>query len=90
MILTTTFTAFGKSILLVADTDKIDRNYNDESYAYWVVEDQEDPEKVYEVNIWKENGEFTTSGMVYAFANRENFEYAGDADEEIEISFAKC
>lgn len=84
MILDTPFIAFGKEYKLALDTKKLDRNYDDEDYAYWIVETNG---KIFEINIWKLNGHFTTSGKVYAFASVGAFE-DDDADEELEIKFS--
>ena len=79
------FEMFGVRYDMTFDTNEIDRNYDDETYAYWVIERNG---KFFEVNIWKDdNGNFTDSGKVYGFSDRGNFENAGDADEEVDVKF---
>lgn len=85
----TKFTMFGKQYSFLLNTDKLDRNYSDENYAYWVFEHDG---HYFEINIWKDkeiDGEFTTNGKVYGFIDYENLMEAGDCDEEKEISFVE-
>ena len=42
MILNTSFTVFGKEYKLALDTKKLDKNYDDEHYAYWLIETDEE------------------------------------------------
>lgn len=84
MLLETTITALGETFSARFDTEKIDRNYDDEEYAYWVIEHSG---HYYEVNIWKEDGIFVRTGKAYAFDNLGNFENAGFPDDECELVF---
>lgn len=84
MLLHTTITALGETFTATVDTEKIDRNYNDEEYAYWIIEHLG---HYYEVNIWKQNGVFTNKGKAYAFDNIGKFEEAGNPDDECELVF---
>ena len=85
MLLDTFFTAFNEEVHVTVNTKDLDRNYDDEEYAYWIVERNG---HYYEVNIWKdEDGNFTNNGKVYAFADYGKFEDAGEPDEECDITF---
>lgn len=85
MIYKTKFNAFGIEYQFVLDTDDIERNHEDESYGYWIVEKDGHH---FEVNIWKENGSFSDNGKVYCFKDYGNFVDAGAADEEHDIEFS--
>ncbi len=54
-----------KEYKLTLDTRLLQRNYDDEDYAYWL-EDLGDGRWA-EVNIWKENGDFTSEGVAYIY-----------------------
>ena len=84
MILETTITAFGETFKVNLDTEKLDRNYDDEDYAYWILEHSG---HYFEINVWKENETFTTEGKAYAYINLESFEYADLPNEECELVF---
>mgnify|MGYP006988909798 CR=1 FL=1 len=80
----TSFIMFSTRYEFMLNIDNLDRNYDDEPYAYWIVEKDG---KYFEVNIWKDDdGNFTSDGKVYGFRDYGNFCNAGNADEETEIT----
>lgn len=73
MILTTTFKVKGREYSLSLDTDKADRDYEDENYAEWFVTAED--KRILEVTVWKDtHGDFTSDGIVEVFKNRREFE----------------
>lgn len=72
-ILTTTFKVKGREYSLSLDTDKADRDYEDENYAEWFVTAED--KRILEVTVWKDtHGDFTSDGIVEVFKNRREFE----------------
>ena len=68
------------------DTNKLDRNYDDEDYAYWIVKDKRG--YMHEINIYKdEKGEFLMEGKDYVWFDYDDFEDGILADEEEDIEF---
>lgn len=68
------------------DTNKLDRNYDDEDYAYWIVKDKRG--YMHEINIYKdEKGEFLMEGKDYVWFDYGDFEDWKDADIEEDIEF---
>ncbi len=68
------------------DTKDLARNYDDEDYGYWIVEDKFG--YVHEINIDKsENGEFLLTGYDYIWFDKGNFEDGADADASEDIVF---
>ena len=68
------------------DTDKLDRNYEDEDYAYWIVQDYRG--YVHEVTIDKDNdGRFLFTGRDYVWFDLGDFEDGRDADKSFPIEF---
>ena len=83
MTFRTSFIMFGSRYEFLLDTESIDRNYDDEFYAYWIVERDG---KYFEVNIWKDdNGNFTNDGKVYGYNDHESFCNGNEPNEETEI-----
>ena len=73
MILTTAFKSKGREYTLSLDTDKADRNYEDENYAEWFITTED--ERILEVTVWKdEQDRFTNDGMVEVYKNKSDFE----------------
>ncbi len=73
MILTATFKSKGKKYSLSLDTDRPDRNYEDENYAEWFV--TADDGRILEVTVWKDaNGLFTSDGTVEVYSSNSAFE----------------
>ena len=68
------------------DTKNLARNYEDEIYAYWIVEDVY--HHYHEVNILKEGGKFLLKGYDYLYQNREMFEEGLDYMFQQEITFS--
>ena len=68
------------------DTEKLDRNYDDEPYAYWIVKDKHG--YIHEININKdEDGEFLLTGVDYVWFHYSSFENCDTADVEEYIEF---
>ena len=68
------------------DTNKLDRNYDDEDYAYWIVKDKHG--YMHEINIYKdEDGNFLMDGMDYVWFDCGDFEDGVLADVEEHIEF---
>lgn len=68
------------------NTKDLARNYDDENYAYWIVEDKFG--YVHEINIDKsENGEFLLTGCDYVWFDKGDFEAGRDADASEPIVF---
>ena len=68
------------------DTNKLDRNYDDEDYAYWIVKDKRG--YMHEINIYKdEDGNFLMDGMDYVWFDCGDFEDGVLADVEEYIEF---
>lgn len=73
MILATIFKSKGREYSLSLDTDKADRNYDDENYAEWFI--KSDDGRILEVTVWKDGfGRFTNDGMVEVYENEGEFE----------------
>lgn len=73
MILTTAFKSKGREYTLSLDTDKADRNYNDENFAEWFI--TADDKRILEITVWKdEQGRFTTDGTAEVYKNQGDFE----------------
>lgn len=73
MILTTVFKSKGREYSLSLDTEKPDRNYEDENYAEWFVTGND--KRILEVTVWKDvAGRFTTDGVVEVYKNKSDFE----------------
>lgn len=73
MILATTFKSKGREYSLSLDTDKPDRNYDDENYAEWFI--KSDDGRILEVTVWKDElGRFTNDGTVEVYENEGEFE----------------
>ena len=73
MILTATFKSKGRAYSLSLDTEKPDRNYEDENYAEWFVTANDG--RVLDVTVWKdEQGRFTNDGIVEVYKNYGAFE----------------
>ena len=73
MILTTAFKSNGRGYSLSLDTDKADRNYNDENFAEWFI--TADDKRILEITVWKdEQGRFTTDGTAEVYKNQGDFE----------------
>ena len=73
MILTTAFKSNGRGYSLSLDTDKADRNYNDENFAEWFI--TADDKRILEITVWKdEQGRFTTNGTAEVYKNQGDFE----------------
>ena len=86
MILTTSFEIEGVRHDYKLDTKRLDRNYDDEGYGYWIIPLEED--SYLEVNILKElvNGEWSWSYRGYA-AYYKNTEQTGPSSStQIEFS----
>ena len=86
MIVTTTF-RYGGVYNFTLDTDNLDRNYNDEPYGYWIVEERYG--KLFEINILKTHevdGDFTNAGYVKCYDNLDDF-YDDEPTETIDITF---
>lgn len=71
------------------DTNELDRNYDDENYAYWIVKDKFG--YMHEINIDKDedNETFLMTGMDYVYFDYDDFEDGLFPDMEEEISFEK-
>lgn len=70
------------------NTDELDRNYEDENYAYWIVQDFYG--YVHEINIDKdESGEFLLTGRDNIWFNMDDFEDGHDADRSFPIKFER-
>lgn len=75
----TKFRAFNRTYIFNLDTDKLDRNYGDEGYGYWI---KERDGYFFEIDIYKkwdkeDNCErFTDEGLVIMYANQGDFEDA--------------
>lgn len=68
------------------DTNKLDRNYDDEDYAYWIVKDKWG--YMHEINIYKDkDGNFLMDGMDYVWFDYGDFEDGVLADVEEHIEF---
>ena len=68
------------------DTDELARNYDDETYAYWIVEDKRG--YIHEINIWKdERGNFMMFGKDYVWYKYGDFEDLMPADFEKDVAF---
>ena len=68
------------------DTNKLDRNYDDEDYAYWIVKDKRG--YMHEININKDkDGNFLMDGMDYVWFDYGDFEDGAPADVEEHIEF---
>ena len=68
------------------DTNKLDRNYDDEDYAYWIVKDKRG--YMHEININKDkDGHFLMDGMDYVWFDYGDFEDGALADVEEYIEF---
>lgn len=73
MILTTVFKSKGREYSLSLDTEKPDRNYEDENYAEWFITTED--ERILEVTVWKDaQGTFTSDGTVEVYKNKSDFE----------------
>lgn len=73
MILTTAFKSKGTEYTLSLDTEKADRNYDDENYAEWFV--PTDDGRVLDVFVWQDGcGRFTTDGIVEVYKDMGDFE----------------
>lgn len=73
MILATTFKSKRREYSLSLDTDKADRNYDDENYAEWFI--KADDGRILEVTVWKDElGRFTNDGTVEVYENEGEFE----------------
>ena len=70
------------------DTNELDRNYDDEPYAYWIVKD--DFGYMHEINIDKDDdGNFLLTGMDYVWFDYGDFEDGVLADVKEAIYFTK-
>lgn len=73
MILTTTFKSKGREYSLSLDTDKADRNYDDENYAEWFITASDG--RILEITVWKDaQGRFTHDGTAEVYKNKGDFE----------------
>ena len=73
MILKATFKSKGRVYSLSLDTDKADRNYDDENYAEWFI--TADDKRILEITVWKDAlGRFTHDGTVEVYKNQGDFE----------------
>ena len=69
------------------DTERLDRNYNDEPYAYWVVVEKNI--RFFEVNILKTaevDGDFTNKGYVKCYDSIDKFDN-DEPTETIDVTF---
>lgn len=72
MILTATLKSKGRVYSLSLDTDKPDRDYDDENYAEWFVTAEDG--RVIDVTVWKDNnGALTKDATVEIYKNRNEF-----------------
>ncbi len=86
MILRTKVTLNNETLFFDLDTNKLDKNCEDECYAYWIVKDKFG--YFHEINVWKdEDFSFTNKGKDYIYYNEELFEEAMDANVEISLQF---
>lgn len=68
------------------DTERLDRNYDDEDYAYWLVKDKYG--YMHEINIYKDDkGGFLMEGKDYVWFDYDDFEGGILADVEEDIEF---
>lgn len=74
------FMYLGEEYHFTLDTQKFDRNYDDENYAYWIVKKNG---HYFEINVWKKDdcGELSNEGKVYAYKNQGDFEDSKNALE---------
>ena len=70
MIYNVQFTYEGMEYNYALDTDELDRNFEDESTAYWLIH------PLFEINIYRneDTGELTTEGYVKPYATEDDFE----------------
>lgn len=82
MVLKTTAKFSRETYEFLLDTNKLDRNYNDEPYAYWIVERGN---WVFEINILKTqevDGNLTNEGYVKRYIDIDAF----DEDEPLDTA----
>lgn len=85
MIAKVKFSIKGKDLSYNLDIEKLDRNYDDEKYAYWVVSDDAG---VHEVNINKaDDGSFKSSGTIYTWFTKAKFEDGRDPDTVTDVTY---
>lgn len=73
MILTATFKSKGREYSLSLDTEKPDRNYDDENYAEWFITAQDN--RILDVTVWKDcKNQFTKDATVEVYKNAGDFE----------------
>lgn len=87
MIVTTTFNYGDYIYNFRLDTEKLDRNYNDEPYAYWIVVEKNI--RLFEVNILKTaevDGDFTNVGYVKCYDSIDKFDN-DEPTETIDVTF---
>ena len=73
MKLTANFKSKGGVYSLSLNTDKPDRNYDDENYAEWFV--TADDGRILDVTVWKDgSGRLTNDGTVEVYADNGDFE----------------
>lgn len=87
MIVYTEFKYGGKTYNFTLDTERLDRNYNDEPYAYWVVVEKNI--RFFEVNILKTaevDGDFTNKGYVKCYDSIDKFDN-DEPTETIDVTF---
>ena len=80
----------GEVMDFTLSTNQLDRNYDDEDYAYWLVKDKKG--YMHEINIYKDSkGNFTTDGYNYMWYEYGNFAdgVLADVNEPIEFEFIK-
>ena len=76
----------GGPVVFSLDTTRLDRNYSDENYAYWIEQDKFG--FFHEVNINKtDDGEFKSTGIVNTWFDLGRFEDATDPDCVSDVTF---
>ncbi|MBQ9560580.1 MAG: hypothetical protein IJV08_11485 [Bacteroidaceae bacterium] len=82
----TSITIKGEPVEFTLDTKRLDRNYPDENYAYWIQEDKFG--FFHEVNINKaDDGSFKATGIVNTWFDLGRFEDAADPDCVSDVTF---
>lgn len=87
MRVTTTFNYGDYTYNFGLDTEKLDRNYNDEPYGYWIAEER--CGKIFEINIIKTHevdGDFTNDGYVKCYDNLSDY-LDDEPTETIDVTF---
>ena len=87
MYLRTKLNFRGETSVFDLDTAKFDRNYCNENYALWIVQDKAG--HLFEIHVNKDaDGLFTNRGLAYAYDRKKKFKDGITYDAVIDIFFS--